>query len=741
MSYIDGSINRYLFYNEENSYSVVKIKIIDTDETELTYFEPTIIVCGFFPKLDKHSNYRFRGELSHHNKYGTQYNAKTSEQIIDNTYVGLVDYLSSDLFKGIGKKTAQRIVDKLGLSALDLIADTKDVLDDIPRINKELKESIYRQIVDNRDMENTLIWLYGFDISPKMALKIYTVYGSKTIDIIKENPYVLIDTVEGIGFRRADEIGLKVGFKPDSPLRIAAVIYFLLNEYMNKYGDTFIEREKLVDYTITYLNRDESGVDQELVNERLDSLIHQGKIIPKNDVLSLSYLYNAEKFIASQMMAFNSEKEIKHADVQTYITEFENANNIIYTKAQKTAISKALHNQFVIITGGPGTGKTTVIKGIVDIYLMIHNNPKPESVIALAAPTGKAAKRLAGATDLVATTIHKLLGYDYTGNFQHDQDNPLDMKLLIVDEVSMMDCLLAKRLLSAIPKETQIVFVGDANQLPSVGPGEVLNDLIESKLFNVVELDVIHRQAENSKIISLAYDILNKEINPSIFDVFEDRVFIRINERFVADKILSEIKVLMEQGYDLLEDIQVLIPVYKGLNGIDRINDLIQSRFNSINKDFSISFREKTFFFNDKVMQLVNQPEDNVMNGDQGVVCGITENQEMLVSFSGNVVKYNAKDLDNLTLAYAVSIHKSQGSEFKCVIVPLVRSYSIMLKKKLVYTAVTRAKEKLILLGDFEAYRRGVLGIDTPRHTLLKEFLQEVLQDDQPRELTIEDFL
>jgi len=741
MSYINGSINRYLFYNEENSYSVIKIKIVDTDETELTYFEPTIIVCGFFPKLDNHVNYRFRGELSHHNKYGTQYNAKTSERIIDNTFLGLVDYLSSDLFKGIGKKTAQKIVDKLGLSALDLIADDKNVLDDIPRINQDLKESIYHQIVDNRDMENTLIWLYGFEISPKMALKIYTVYGNSTINIIKENPYVLIDTVEGIGFRRADEIGLKVGFKPDSPLRISAVLYYLLNEYMNKYGDTFIEREKLVDYTITYLNRDENNVDKSLIDERLNQLIGEGRIIPKDNVLALSYLYRAEQYIAKKAMEFNQEKITKHANVESYITEFEKVNNITYTMAQKAAIMAALNNQFVIITGGPGTGKTTVIKGIVDIYLMIHDNPKPESVIALAAPTGKATKRLAGATELTATTVHKLLGYDYTGNFSYDEDNPLDVKLLIVDEVSMMDCLLAKRLFSAVPKDTQIIFVGDANQLPSVGPGEVLNDLIKSKLFNVIELDVIHRQAENSKIISLAYDILNKEINRSLFDEFEDRVFIRVNEQFVADKVLSQIKQLIEKGYDLLEDIQVLIPVYKGLNGINRINDLIQKRFNYVNKDFSISFKEKTFFFNDKVMQLVNQPEDNIMNGDQGIVCGITEDQEMLVSFSGNVVKYNMKELDHLTLAYAVSIHKSQGSEFKCVIIPLVRSYTIMLKKKLLYTAVTRAKEKLILLGDFEAYKRGILGVDTPRNTLLKDFLQEEISKDKTKELTIEDFL
>ncbi len=370
---------------------------------------------------------------------------------------------------------------------------------------------------------------------------------------------------------------------------------------------------------------------------------------------------------------------------------------------------------------------------------MIHKTN--DGSISLAAPTGKAAKRLAEATGTDAFTIHKLLGYDYTGNFQYDEHNKLQARLLIIDEVSMMDCLLARRLFSALESKTQIVFVGDANQLPSVGPGEVLNDLIQSNLFNIAKLDVIHRQAEDSKIIALAYDILNKDINRSIFDKFDDREFISTKDQFVANQILSEIGRLIENGYSLTEDIQVLIPVYKGFNGIDRINSMIQNHFNYQNKDFSITFKDKTFFNGDKVMQLVNQPEDNIMNGDQGLIIGININEEVLVDFSGNIVKYNIKELDNLMLAYAISIHKSQGSEFKAVIIPMVKSYTIMLKRKLLYTAVTRAKEKLIIIGDFQAYKRGVLGMDIPRNTLLKQFLEENLNETPGDNLTIEDFL
>jgi len=455
----------------------------------------------------------------------------------------------------------------------------------------------------------------------------------------------------------------------------------------------------------------------------------------------LSYLYHAEKAIANRILRFNKPIEHNSSNIEAHIDDFEKVNNISYTKAQKQAIKTALKSQFSIITGGPGTGKTTVIKGIVDIYMLIHSQEAKTNSIALAAPTGKAAKRLAMATGLEAKTIHKLLEYDYEGNFNVDEHNPLDQKLIIIDEVSMMDCLLARRLLNGIKTNAQLVFVGDANQLPSVGPGEVLDDLITSRLFDVVELDIIHRQAENSQIISLAYDILNQEINRTLFDHYPDRDFLRINERFVADKIISEIQDLRDKGYDLIEDIQVLIPVYKGITGIDRINEMIQNAFNSENKKFNLTYKDKIFCFNDKVMQLVNQPEDNIMNGDQGVVTGITEDDELLVDFSGNTVKYNLKDLENLTLAYAVSIHKSQGSEYKVVILPMVKSYTIMLRRKLMYTAVTRAKEKLLIIGDFEAYKRGVLGVDTPRNTLLKEFLKEEIDNQKSDNLTIEDFL
>ncbi len=744
MSYIDGIVQKYLFFNEENSYSVIKLKISDTDESELIHYEPTIIVCGFFPKLDNITKYRFYGEVTNHAKYGLQYNAISFERIIDNSYEGLIDYLSSSLFFGIGRKKAELIIENLGLNALDLIAEDKNVLAKVPKITKKQRDEIFEQVVSNKEMEKTLVWLYGFDVSPKMAMRIFNHYGIDTIKTIKENPYILMEHIEGIGFKRADDIGLRIGFKYDSPLRISAVIYYLLNEYMNKFGDTYLEEEQLLEYTKTFLeNNNEKEIDLDKIKEQLVILIGSGKIIRKNHALALSYLYYSEEFLARKLLKLSQiSTELEgFYELDKLIEDFQVINDIKYTASQIKAITKAMNSNLLVVTGGPGTGKTTVIKGIIDIYMMIHNNSLDKDKLKLAAPTGKAAKRLSEATDLPATTIHKLLGYDYEGNFKYDQTNNLEAKILIIDEASMLDVVLAKRLFSAIDYSTKVIVVGDANQLPSVGPGDVLNSIINSNLFDVVELDVIHRQAFGSKIISLAYDILAKEINVDIFKNYHDKEFIKTFDNLISIKLIERIKTLIDSGYNLLEDIQILIPVYKGFNGIDRINTLIQQSFNHANKDYKIRYKDKEFWYNDKVLQLVNQPEDNIMNGDQGYVVGITLNDELIVDFSGNIVKYSTKDLENLSLAYAISIHKSQGSEFKVVMLLLSKAFTIMLKRKLMYTAVTRAKEKLIIVGDFEAYKRGVLGVDRQRKTLLPEFFMEHVQSFEETQVKISDFL
>jgi len=745
MKFVEGLVKQTLFFNEENSYSVLRVMIENTDESELIRFEPTIVICGFLPRLEPNQTYRFYGEIADHPKYGIQYNASRFERVINLTKTGITEYLSSDLFKGIGPKTAEAIVERLGTDALDKIMNDPDVLDQIPRMNENKKQAIWETLRENRAMESTLIWLYGFAISPKMALKIYQKFGFAAIDIVKDNPYVLMDDIDNIGFIRADEIAMKIGFPENDPKRLRAVMLYLLNEYMNKYGDTYLEKDKLLEYAESYLAKEgKKLLEPSEIMAGFDLLVGSGKIVEDSNFVSLSVIHHAEKGLAERLSALNREAsdDFDEELIQLYLEKFASTQVVIYTPTQKKAIMMALKEPFSIITGGPGTGKTTIIDAIVQVYLRMHQGMKDiKELIKLAAPTGKAAKRLQEATGFPTTTIHRLLGYDYEGKFTYGRHHPLDAKLVIIDEASMLDVILASQLFSAMKPRTQIVLVGDDNQLPSVGPGQVLADMIESDLFSVSKLDEIHRQAADSSIIRLAYDVLNQQITEDVFSFLPDRIFHVTKENLVADYILKCIREEMAEGKTLLDDIQVLSPLYKGANGIDRLNQLIQERFNRIHAAHKITVNGREFRFQDKVMQLVNQPEDGIMNGDQGIVVAIIEDKELHVDFSGNIVKYNVKDLDNLTLAYVVSIHKAQGSEFNVVILPLVSSHGIMLKKKLLYTAITRAKEKLIMIGEKYALQKGIYGNDLPRKTRLREYLQQAHQLSADKELTIEDFL
>lgn len=744
MPHVEGLIRNYLFYNEENGYSVIKLEIIDTNEPKLLYYQPTVVVSGFFPRLETGARYRFDGEYVDHPKYGTQYKASRFERIMENTKDGIVEYLASDLFKGIGPKTAKQIVDTLGLDCLDQIAANPDVLDKVKKLSAPKKKTIYETLRSNRLLESTLIWLYGFEISPKMSFKIIDRYGYKTVDVVKNNPYVLIDEVEGIGFKRADDIGLKIGFPTDSPLRVRAVLYYLLNEYLNKYGDTLLAKAKLVEFTLAFLNRGETlPVEATLVETILSEEIDKGRLIEQGDVVLLKRIYEAERDLAMKLkeIAQRDGETLDEALIDEQIGFSEARMDYALTEEQKKAVREAFRSRLVVITGGPGTGKTTIVKTIVEVYRTLVAKRPQSLAVRLAAPTGKAAKRLSEATGEDASTIHRLLGYDYSGMFACDQDHPLEGSLFIVDEASMMDVLLARQLFQSIPAHGSVIVVGDENQLPSVGPGQVLADLIASGVCPVVRLTKIHRQAKGSAILNLAYSILNQEMPESVPRVSDDLVFLRRRDPEIPGDVLKTLQACAEEGFDLFDDVQVLVPMYKGAAGIDAINVLIQQSVNKINANNRMDYGSQSFWLNDKVIQLVNQPEDGIMNGDIGKVVAIVENVELQVDFSGTVVKYNKKDLDNLALAYAISVHKAQGSEFKVAVLPLSLSHRIMLRKKLLYTAVTRAKQRLVLVGDWYALKNGILGIEPPRNTLLKSWLKEEIDVAVEREPCLDDFM
>ena len=744
MPYVEGLIRSVLFYREENGYTVLKLEIIDTTEMHLLYHEPTIVISGFFPKLETQARYKFYGEIVDHPKYGTQYKAQRFERVLENTKEGIIEYLASGLFKGIGIKTAEKIVATLGLDCLDQIANDVSVLDKVKKMSKEKKQEIHQTLVDNRQMESTLIWLYGFEISPKMSMRIVNRYGHKTVDILKQNPYILIDDVEGIGFKRADDIGLKMGFAFDSPLRIRAVIFYLMYEYMNKFGDTLLDQSKLMEYTLSFLRRGENEVTKESIQSILQQLIDDERLVEIGDVVMLRHLYEAEVELAKKIRQYHfiEDETWDEATIKEAILLYESNGSIQYTTDQHKAIYESLTHSFVIITGGPGTGKTTIVKAVVDLFIALSANKKAiTQQIKLVAPTGKAAKRLSEATQFEATTIHRLLGYDFTGTFSYHADAPLDCRLLIIDEASMMDILLAKALFEALPKTTKVIIVGDEYQLPSVGPGQVLADLIACGHFPVIHLSKIHRQAAGSKIIDFAYQILHQELSEQILSSSSELSFIRSKEMDVLDHVIKLVKRALAQGYDLHEDIQILIPMYKGSAGIDLVNEQIQALFQAKNHHQTITSGSKTFALNDKVIQLVNQPEDGIMNGDIGKVVAIIENLEMVVEFSGNQVRYNTKDFENIALAYAVSVHKAQGSEFKMVLFPVVSSHWMMLKRKLIYTAVTRAKEHLIIIGDPYSLRQGIMGEEPIRNTLLKQWLTEEMDVRSTRTVSMNDIL
>ncbi len=713
---LKGTYIQTIFKANDSSFRVILIKVN----------KKTYTISGNFPNLEEGLNYKFIGDFVEHIKYGKQFKATNYQKDEDSTN-GLINYLASDKFYGIGKKLATNIVKTLGNDALKKISEDKTNLDKVKGLTEAKKTLLYETIKNINEIDDIYIALYNLGLTNKMATKLYDEYGINTLAIIKNNPYCLIYDVEGFGFKKADNLALNLGIEKDNPNRIKEAILYCLDELCYKDGNVFIYINDLLKEVNNYL---ELNVD--LINKSLSNLIENNRIKNINDNIYPNNLYNAEFNCANSLNRLLKYPSKKYDDklIDNILKDIEHKENIKYTNMQKTALQQVLNDKVAIITGGPGTGKTTIVKGIIKLYSKL-NKIKENPDILLLAPTGRAAKRLKESCNLEAYTIHRGLGYDYNGQFTYNSDNFLPYSLIIVDESSMIDIELANKLLSAINPKSSLIFIGDENQLPSVGPGEFLHDLIASDLFKTYRLNEIMRQANNSNIIKLANMVLKQNIDDSIFKAHDEVFFYNAfpnNFKTLLRRLLDN---YLDKGNDL-KNIQILIPLYSGICGIDEINKFIQDNYN-LNKSICLKTKEKIYYVGDKVLQLQNNPEKGIMNGDIGYIIDIFDDT-LGIDFNGKIVRITRADLENLTLAYAISVHKSQGSEYENVIFPIFNSYSIMLKKKLIYTAITRAKKKLILVGDLETLKNKIKYKEKLRNSSLINFLAK-------KELTPYDFL
>lgn len=705
---IEGYLNKVIFHNENNNYSILSIFL--NENYDFIDGDYITVVGNFDIDFIEEELYLFKGNLVTHKKFGLQLESIFTERIIKKDSKSIIDYLSGETFPGIGKKTAEIIVDKIGIDCLEKIYNDKDELFNIKEIPAHKKDLIYKNLINNKQSQDIILKLSEFGLSNNIINKIYNHYKSRAIEIIKTNPYELIKTIRGLGFNSVDKISEKIGISADDSDRIK---YAIISEATNKTyssGNTYINEKDLLfsSFNLLYKSRP-IYIEKDTILNVFNETILNGELIKIDNKIFLPEVYYSESYIytdISQRIEQDDASPISEALLDKYIREIEDSLSIKYDIEQVTAIKTAVNKNFSILTGGPGTGKTTIILAIIKIFQKINNYTyndlldETKSLITLCAPTGKAAKRMADSTGFYASTIHKAIGWtsedDNINEFSSDKK--IKSKLVIIDESSMIDVFLMQNLLKIINSEAKIILVGDTQQLPSISPGNVLNDLISSKKIPTTQLNKIFRQAENSSIIKLSHSIKNNTY-VDILENFEDRNFNITNKSDILDQILEQYsKLLKLTTYD---KVQILVPIYKGPYGINSINKLIQEKFNS--NTISIQYGEFTFKVNDKVMQLINRTEDNVFNGDIGIITDIfkEDNKDKItVNFDNIYITYEKQELNELILAYACSIHKSQGSEFEYVIIPLVDNYKFMYNKNLIYTAITRAKNKLYLCGD-----------------------------------------
>ena len=683
----EGIIKAIIYRNSENGFSVLAIETSDGD----------ISATGIMPSFNEDDSVEIEGELIYNKKFGEQIKVESIFLKKPSDKASIIKFLSSSKIKGIGKRTAEDIYNKFGDESLNIVFEKPEKLLEIRGIGKRKLEDIIETSDDFRDSRQALLFLQGLNISYNLSLKIYEKYSSSTIEVVKANPYKLVEDIPGIGFVMADNIARNMQIASDSKFRISAAINYTLKNEQDQNGHTCLNYDYLIEKTSLIVH-----VDKDKIIDQVNEDIIRNKLILA-DIEDERYVYNkntykAEKDVAMDLAMLNNGKYHFDIKVDEDLSSFSNE--------QVEAIKKAFENMLLIVTGGPGTGKTTIIKAIVKI---LNDNEKK---YILAAPTGRAAKRIQESTGEEASTIHRMIGLRPDESLsEYNEENPIESDYIIVDEVSMIDIFLMKSLLSAVSKETALIFVGDSDQLPSVGAGNVLKDMLDAGICSV-KLKKIFRQATESNIIINAHRINHGEY-PLLNQIDKDFFYVKADRNNFREKIVDLVSKRLPSYYkfDPIKDIQVLAPSKKSDWGVLSINKILQESLNSIGQKLEIN--DKIFRVNDKVMQIRNnydlevkndfgEASEGVFNGDMGIIEKIDPNNESIwVRFYDNsLVYYKKEDLKDLDLSYAITIHKSQGSEFECVIIPMMQTSYMLLNRNLLYTAITRAKKLVVLLGE-----------------------------------------
>lgn len=713
---LKGTLEKIIFKNPENGYIVAKLKLDNENKVETIF--------GVASEINPGQHLEINGEYINNPKYGKQFKINNIIIIPPATIEGIEKYLGSGLIKGVGPVMAKKIVSHFKEKTLEILDKDINKLKEISGFGQKRIKLIKQEWEKQAKIKDIMIFFQSLDITPAYAKKIFNKYGDDSIKIIKENPYKLCDEIFGIGFKIADRIAKNAGIEKNSIFRIKSGIKYILNQLQEE-GHCYYPYDSLLEQASQFLE-----VEINDVKRALKSLNSEKEIIITEDKVYLYDTYNDEKTVANELIKIKmepAESKLDLINIENKINEFSKIDSIFIDENQLDAIKNAIIEKVLIITGSPGTGKSTILNYVLKLFELENKKVK------LAAPTGRAAKRLSETTHKEAKTIHRLLEYNPKTNvFLRNKQNKLACDVLIIDEASMLDIKLMKNLLLAIDYKTKIILVGDVDQLPSVGPGNVLSDIIDSKIFKVIKLKKIYRQFGKSKIIYNAlrikdglYPKLDFNTSSEINDV-NDFYFIEKSEQ--EDVVNTILKMLLKNlpekfGFDPIKDIQIIVPVNKGIVGVDNLNYRIQEKFNNNLKKITRGTTE--FKLNDKIIQLKNDYEKDVFNGDIGFIKEINfELQEFLVDFGDKFVSYNFYDTDEINLAYAISIHKSQGSEFKCVIIPILTSHYMLLQRNLLYTAITRAKELAVLIGDKKAIGMAVSKNNAEnRFTNLKQLL------------------